>query len=98
MAHRSHGTRFASRQIMTKSPRKRGLSPITHALQEFVVGEKTNIYIDPSIHNGQPHHRFHGLTGEVVGKQGNAYKVMIVDGDMEKVLIILPEHLRKNKK
>ena len=98
MAKRSHGTRYASRQIMTKSPRKKGLSPITHALQEFEVGEKANIYIDPSMHNGQPHHRFHGCTGEVVGKQGNAFKVMIVDGHKEKVLIILPEHLIKNKK
>jgi large subunit ribosomal protein L21e len=98
MAHRSHGTRFASRQIMTKSPRKKGLSPITHALQEFEEGEKTNIYIDPSVHNGQPHHRFHGLTGEVVGKQGAAFKVHINDQGKDKILIIRPEHLRKNKK
>jgi len=98
MAHRSHGTRCKSRRKMTRPPRMRGLSPITHSLQEFEEGEKTNIVIDPSMHNGQPHHRFHGRTGEVVGRQGAAFKVLIIDGAKEKVLIIRPEHLKKNIK
>ena len=96
MAHRSHGTRYATREKLHKSPRTRGLSPITRAMQDFKEGEKANVVIDPSVHNGQPHHRFHGVTGEVIGKQGEAYKIRIIDGEKEKVLIVRAEHLRKN--
>jgi large subunit ribosomal protein L21e len=67
-------------------------------MQTFEVGEKANIVIDPSIHAGMPHHRFHGLTGEVVRMQGNAVVLSIYDGNKPKLLIVRPEHLMKNRK
>jgi large subunit ribosomal protein L21e len=96
MVRRSKGIRVNTRKKFRRRPRDRGLSPITRALQDFEIGEKANIVIDPSIHGGQPHHRFHGLTGEVVGKQGNSFLVKVKDGGKQKTLIIRPEHLRKN--
>jgi len=31
------------------------------------------VLIDPSIHKGMPHPRFHGKTAEVIGKRGRAF-------------------------
>jgi len=44
-----------------------------------------------------PHPRFHGKTGEVVGKRGRAFVLKITDGDATKTLIALPEHLTAQK-
>jgi len=96
MVRRSHGLRVNTRKKLSRRSRDRGLSPITRALQTFEIGEKANIVIDPSVQSGQPHHRFHGHTGEVVGKQGNSFLIKIKDGGKTKTLIVRPEHLRKN--
>ena len=95
MVKRSKGIRSKTRKKLRKSPRQRGLSPITRSLQVFESGEKANIVIDPSIHKGQPHPRFHGLTGTVMGSQGKVYLVNVKVGNKEKELLIRPEHLRK---
>ena len=95
MVKRSRGFRSKTRKKLRLNPRDRGLSPITRAFQEFSAGEQVNIIIDPSIHKGQPHPRFHGLTGKVLGTQGKAYLLTVKVGNKEKRLIIRPEHLRK---
>jgi len=95
MVKRSKGLRSKSRHILRKKPRDRGIISITRALQEFEEGERVNIVIDPSIHKGMPHIRFHGKTGKIFGKQGNSYIVNITDGNKNKSLIIKPEHLRR---
>ncbi len=92
---RSKGTRQGTRNILRKKPRDRGLIPITRALQQFEEGEKARIILEPSVHKGQPHRRFHGKTGVVVGMQGEAFKVKVFDGNMEKIVLTRPEHLRK---
>tara|TARA_B100000745_G_C19935763_1_gene315250 strand:- start:111 stop:401 length:291 start_codon:yes stop_codon:yes gene_type:complete len=92
---RSRGLRSASRKKLSKSIRDKGLSPITRSLIKYKEGEKVSIVIDPSIQKGQPHSRFHGLTGEVVGTQGQAYLVKTRIGRMYKELIVRSEHLRK---
>ena len=93
---RSRGTRSKTRQILKKKPRARGLSPITRGFQTFETGEKVNIVIDPSIHNGMPHSRFHGLTGVVTGIRGTAYEVSVKSGNKTKMVVARPEHLVKN--
>ena len=95
MVKRSKGFRSKTRQKLRRKPRERGLSPITRTFQEFEVGEIVNIVIDPSKHKGQPHPRYHGLTGTVVGTQGKAYLLKLEVGHKEKELIIRAEHLRK---
>ena len=47
------------------------------------------------MHKGQPHPRFHGLTGTVVGTQGEAYILSVKVGKKDKTLLVRPEHLRK---
>ena len=95
MVKASKGPRRRTRNVMQKRARARGLSPITHMFQKFEVGDKVNVNIDPSMHKGQPHVRFHGRTGTVTGMQGSAYTLDIRMGDMMKQIIVRPEHLRK---
>lgn len=95
MVRRSKGTRSKTRHILRKKLRKRGLPPTTTIMQTFEKGDKAAIVIDPSIHSGQPHHRFYGLTGTIVGKQGKAYLVEVMAGNKSKLLVVSPEHLKK---
>ena len=97
MVKASKGYRRRTRSVMQKRARTRGLSPITRMFQTFEVGDKVNVNIDPSMHKGQPHVRFHGHTGTVTGMQGSAYLLDIKMGDMMKQIIVRPEHLRKAK-
>ncbi|RLF28594.1 MAG: 50S ribosomal protein L21e [Thermoplasmata archaeon] len=97
MVKRSRGIRSKSRNILRKRPREKGISSITRALQEFKIGERVNIDIDPSIHKGMPHPRFQGFTGSIEGMQGEAYLVGIDVGKKHKTLIVRPEHLRRVK-
>ena len=93
----SRGTRTKTRNLLKKSVRARGLSPITQGLQTFEAGEKVNIIIDPSIHKGMPFSRFHGLTGVVIGERGSAYEVSVKDGNKTKMVVARPERLVRTK-
>lgn len=95
MVRNSKGTRTGTRKIISRKPRERGLSPITHSLQRFDVGDYVNIVIDASMHKGMPHKRFHGLTGVVHALQGDAYAIRVKMGNKYKLPVICPEHLRK---
>jgi large subunit ribosomal protein L21e len=87
--------RRRGRSILRKTPRNRGLSPVTHEFQVFEAGEKANIFIDPSVHRGAPHLRFHGKTGTVVGNQGHAFVLEVKDGNKIKIVVARADHLRK---
>jgi len=91
----SKGGRRRTRYVMQKRARDRGLSPITRVFLKLEVGDKANVNLDPSIHKGQPHVRFHGKTGTVTGKRGSAYLLDVRDGGKMKKIIVRPEHLRK---
>lgn len=97
MVEMSHGPRARSRRKMRKRVREKGLPPITRALQNFEIGEKAAIVINSAIHKGMPHHRFHGLTGEVIEKRGRCYILRVKDGNKFKTVIVHPFHLRKVK-
>ena len=96
MAHH-HGMRKKSRDKLSKTVRSSGISPVVRTIQEFDTGSKVHVLIDPSIHKGMPHPRFHGKTAEVVGKRGRAFVLKVTDGDATKTLITLPEHLKAQK-
>ena len=91
---RSNGPQRKTREKLSNPPRERGASPPQRAVQEFEEGQKVHLRIDPSVPEGRFHPRFNGLTGEVVGQQGAAYQVEIIDGGVEKTLIVKPAHLR----
>jgi large subunit ribosomal protein L21e len=86
-----------TRGKLSNHPRERGTSPPQRAIQEYEPGEKVHLTIDPSVQKGRFHPRFNGHTGEVVGKQGSAFKVQITDGGKEKTLIVTAAHLRAQR-
>jgi len=90
----SNGPLNSTRNKLANKPRDRGTSPPQRAVAEFDEGQKVHLKIDPSAQDGRFHPRFNGHTGEVIGKQGRAFKVRIVDGGKEKTIIAHPAHLR----
>ena len=91
----SKGIRKRTRNILSKSPRQRGLPPVTHSFVKYEVGEKAAVVIDPSVHGGQPHVRFQGHTGTIKGMQGKAYVLHVNIGKHGKDILVRPEHLKR---
>lgn len=91
---RSRGSRSRTRNKLSKVQRPGRMNPITRKIQKFEAEDIVHIIIDPSIHKGQPHPRFHGKTAKVVGEKGKAYILSLNDGNKSKELIVRPEHLQ----
>ena len=68
---------------------------MTRYFQTLEMGSRVALVAEPACQKGLYKARFHGRSGEVVGEQGRCYKVQIVDGSKEKVLIVHPVHLKK---
>jgi large subunit ribosomal protein L21e len=83
-----------TRGKLSNHPRERGTSPPQRAIQQYDVGQKVHLKLDPSVPKGRFHPRFNGHTGTVVGTQGRAFKVEINDGGKDKTLIVTAAHLR----
>lgn len=94
MVKRSKGFRTKSRYKLLKEHREKGEPPVTHALREYAEGTPVAVVLNPSVHKGMPHPRFHGLTGMVEGRQGDAYVVKVRVGGSYKTLVARPQHLR----
>jgi large subunit ribosomal protein L21e len=92
MGKKSHGLRVGSGRKLRKRVREKGVR-IRKFLHEFEIGQSVHIKIESSSHRGMPHPRFHGKTGEVIGRRGDAYIVKIRDGGKQKTIISSPEHL-----
>jgi large subunit ribosomal protein L21e len=94
MVQRSRGFRSKTRHKLQKTIRKGRSNPITKKIQRFDENDLVHIIIDPSVQKGQPHPRFHGMTGKVVDERGRAYIISLNDGNKAKTLIVRPEHLK----
>jgi len=93
------GYRHRTRKLLKKNVRERGsVPPLSLLMINYNVGDRVHIVINPSIHAGMPHRRYHGKTGVVIGKRGKCYIVSVKLGDREKVLFIRPEHLKPAEK
>lgn len=93
----SHGERSCTRYKLKKTVRERGLSPISKAIQDFEEGQMVHIDIDPSVQKGMPNAKFQGKTGKVLGKRGRAYLLQVTDGNSQKEVISLSQHLKPQK-
>lgn len=89
------GFRHRTRRLLKKGVRERGaVPPLSLLMIDYKPGDRVNIVINSAVHKGMPHRRYHGKTGEVLGKRGKSYVVRVFLGDKEKVLFVRPEHLR----
>ena len=93
MVVRSKGFRSKTRHKLSKHPRSRGNPPPSHSLRDYPPGSKVAINLNPSVHDGMPHPRFHGLTGNVVERRGDAFIIEVYSGNKLKTVISRPEHL-----
>ena len=93
MSVRSKGLRSKIRHLLLKDPRNKGRLPPNRVLAQFAVGARVAIKLEPSQHGGMTHKRFQGLTGTVAGKQGDAFVIDVLHGNMPKTLVVRAEHL-----
>lgn len=93
MPVRSKGLRSKTRHLLLKDPRNKGRLPPNRILAQFPVGARVAIKLEPSQHGGMTHKRFQGLTGTVAGKQGDAFVIDVLHGNMPKTLVVRAEHL-----
>lgn len=95
MVKRIGGTRRKSRDKLKKDIRRKGKISFSAYFQAYNIGDRVNLFLEPSVHEGMFHARFHMKSGVVKGKRGFSYEVSINDKGKEKMLIIHPIHLRK---
>jgi large subunit ribosomal protein L21e len=82
---------------MSKNVRQRGISSLSRLLVDYEIGQRVDIVINPSVHKGMPHRRYHGRTGVVLGKRGRGIMVDVKLGNAAKTLIIRPDHLQPSR-
>lgn len=90
---KSKGFRTRTRHLLKKNPREKGKLRLSKLLHEYQPGSKVVIKIDPSIHKGMPHKRYHGKTGKIIEKRGRSYVVSVTQGKTQKKIIVRPEHM-----
>jgi len=93
LVRRSKGYRSKTRSLFRKNPRERGKVGLSRLLRTYKPGERVTIRIDPSIHKGMPHRRYHGRVGIVKERRGRSYVIQVAVGTQTRTLIARPEHL-----
>lgn len=95
MTTRQGSRRRKTRHKFKKNVSDKGKVRISDVLQSFKENDRVALVAEPAVQTGMHHPRFQGHIGVVVGKQGTNYKVKITDGNLEKIQIVHPVHLRK---
>ena len=93
MGRKAKGYRRKTRSLLRRSPRERGKTGLSKILYEYKPGEKVVVKIDPSVHKGMPHRRYHGRIGVIINKRGRSYVVNVTQGKAVKEIIVRPEHI-----
>ena len=93
MGRKAKGFRRKTRSLLKRKPRERGKTGLSKILYEYETGEKVVVKIDPSVHKGMPHRRYHGRIGVIVNKRGRSYVVNVTQGKAVKEIIVRPEHI-----
>jgi len=94
---KARGFRHRTRSLLRRRVRERGKTGLSKVLREYALGDRVLVRINPSIHKGMPHRRFHGKIGVVGERRGRAYVVNVSQGDAVKEIIVRPEHLEPVK-
>ena len=97
MGRKAKGFRRKTRYLLKRKPRERGKTGLSKVLREYEIAEKVVIKLDPSVHKGMPHRRFHGRIGVIADKRGKSYIVNVSQGNAIKEIIVRPEHITPHK-
>jgi large subunit ribosomal protein L21e len=90
---KARGYRRKTRSLLRRRVRERGKTGLSKMLREYKSGDRVVVKLDPSIHKGMPHRRFHGRVGVIENKRGQAYVVNVTQCKAVKDIIVRPEHL-----
>lgn len=93
---RTHGFRVKTRSLFTKHARS-GFTRTILDLKETKEGDKVVILIDPAVHKGMPHRRYHGKVGTVLGQRGRGLEVATDKQGKTVKLVVGLEHLKKTR-
>jgi large subunit ribosomal protein L21e len=97
LGRKAKGYRRKTRYLLKRKPRERGKTGLSKVLREYEPDEKVVIKLDPSVHKGMPHRRFHGRIGVIANKRGKSYVVNVTQGKAIKEIIVRPEHITPHK-
>lgn len=89
------GARRKTRHKLAKNVRDKGKIKLANYFQQFKEGDNVCLVAEPAIQKGMYYPRFYGKAGKVTGKRGECYEVRIVDGNMKKIVIAHPVHLKR---
>ena len=90
---RSKGYRTKTRTIFRRRPRDRGKIALGRLLIGYSPGQMVRISINPAVHKGMPHRRYHGRVGMVAEKRGRSYVIEVASGKSPRSIIARPEHI-----
>ena len=79
----------------SKLKKKTGDATVNQILRPLNAGAKVQVNIRPEMHSGMPPAIYQGTFGIVKQKQGEAYKVDVKKGKLEKTLIVHGIHLKE---
>ncbi len=91
---KSSGFRRKTRSLLTRVRGARSGPEPDIYLQDYKVGDKVVVIIEPSVQRGMPHRRYNGLMGEILEKRGSGYILQVYQGGKPKKLSVMPDHLR----
>jgi large subunit ribosomal protein L21e len=97
LGRKAKGYQRKTRHLLKKKPRERGKAAFSKLLHNYEPTEKVVIKLDPSMHKGMPHRRFHGKIGVITEKRGRSYVVNVSQGNTIKEIIVRPEHITPHK-
>ncbi len=99
MAKISGGGRKPGKRGRTRAKFKKTSPKVTvnKIVEKFEKGDKVQIVVDSSYHPGLPDKAFHGLTGYISKKRGNAYEVELKRGKKDFIVVTTPAHLKRLK-
>jgi large subunit ribosomal protein L21e len=97
LGRKAKGYQRKTRHLLKKKPRERGKVGLSKLLHNYEPTEKVVIKLDPSMHKGMPHRRFHGKIGVVAEKRGRSYVVNVSQGNKTKEIIVRPEHITPHR-
>jgi large subunit ribosomal protein L21e len=97
LGRKAKGFRRKTRYLLKRKPRERGKTGLSKVLREYEPEEKVVIKLDPSVHKGMPHRRFHGKIGVIANKRGGSYVINVTQGNATKEIIVRPEHITPHK-
>jgi len=97
LGRKAKGFRRKSRYVLKRKPRERGKTGLSRLLYNYEPAERVVIKLNPSMHKGMPHRRFHGRIGVIAEKRGRSYVVNVSQGNKIKEIIVRPEHITPHK-